>query len=162
MAEASAKMSEVVRQDGDPQAAFRNAAKVIERTYTAPFLAHNCMEPMNFFADVRDGKAEFAGPLQKAELTEQTLSARLGIPVEQIDIQLTRLGGGYGRRSYAHWAVESALISQRMNAPIKLIYTREDDMTGGIYRPAYQATYRAALDADNNLDRAAHQCWWPF
>ena len=79
------------------------------------------------------------------------LSARLGIPVEHIDIQLTRLGGGYGRRSYANWALEAALISQKMNAPVKLIYTREDDMTGGIYRPAYQAVYRAALDADNNL-----------
>ncbi|MDH5598988.1 MAG: molybdopterin-dependent oxidoreductase, partial [Cyclobacteriaceae bacterium] len=114
-------------------------------------LAHNCMEPMNFFADVQNGKAELAGPLQKAELTEKTLSARLGIPIENIDIQMTRLGGGYGRRSYAHWAIEAALISQKMNAPVKLIYTREDDMTGGIYRPAYQATYRAALDAENNL-----------
>ena len=64
---------------------------------------------------------------------------------------MTRLGGGYGRRSYAHWALEAALISQKMNAPVKLVYTREDDMTGGIYRPAYQVTYRAALDADNNL-----------
>jgi isoquinoline 1-oxidoreductase beta subunit len=79
------------------------------------------------------------------------LSARLGIAIENIDIQLTRLGGGFGRRSYAHWAVEAALISQKMNAPVKLIYTREDDMTGGIYRPAYQATYRAALDNENKL-----------
>lgn len=141
----------VVRKDGDPESAFKNAAKVIERTYTAPFLAHNCMEPMNFFADVRNGKANLVGPLQKAELTEQTIAARLGIPVENIDIQLTRLGGGYGRRSYAHWAAEAALISQKMNAPVKLVYTREDDMTGGIYRPAYQATYRAALDKANNL-----------
>ncbi len=73
------------------------------------------------------------------------------MPAENIEIQLTRLGGGYGRRSYAHWAIEAAVISQKMQAPIKLIYTREDDMTGGIYRPAYQATYRAALDADNAL-----------
>ena len=151
MAETASKPGKVVRKDGNPEAAFKNAAKVIERTYTAPYLAHNCMEPMNFFADVKNGKAELSGPCQKAELTEQALSARLGIPIENIDIQLTRLGGGYGRRSYAHWALEAALISQKMNAPVKLIYTREDDMTGGIYRPAYQATYRAALDADNNL-----------
>ncbi|MEZ5040215.1 MAG: molybdopterin cofactor-binding domain-containing protein [Saprospiraceae bacterium] len=151
MAEVGAKSGQVVRKDGDPEAAFRSATKVIERTYTAPFLAHNCMEPMNFFAHVTSEKATLIGPLQKAELTEQALSARLGMPVEQIDIQMTRLGGGYGRRSYAHWLIESALISQKMNAPIKLMYTREDDMTGGIYRPAYQATYRAALDADNNL-----------
>ncbi len=141
----------IVRRDGNPEAAFKNAAKIIERTYTAPFLAHNCMEPMNFFADVKDGRADLSGPLQKAELTEQTIAARLGIPLDQININLTRLGGGYGRRSYAHWAVEAALISQKMQAPIKLIYSREDDMTGGIYRPAYQATYRAALDSDHNL-----------
>ncbi len=75
----------------------------------------------------------------------------MGIPVDQIDIQLTRLGGGYGRRSYAHWAIEAALISQKMKAPVKLIYTREDDMTGGIYRPMYQVSYKAALDTKNNL-----------
>ena len=140
-----------VRKDGNPELAFANASRIIERTYTAPHLAHNCMEPMNFYADVKNNKAELSGPLQKAELTEQTISARLGIPIENIDIQLTRLGGGYGRRSYAHWAIEAALISQKMNAPIKLIYTREDDMTGGIYRPAYRAKYRAALDENNNL-----------
>ncbi len=151
MSEVGAIPGTVIRKDGNPEAAFKNAAKIIERTYKAPFLAHNCMEPMNFFADVKNGKAEFSGPLQKAELTEHALSTRLGIPIENIDILLTRLGGGYGRRSYAHWAIEAGLISQKMNAPIKLIYTREDDMTGGIYRPAYQATYRAALDRNNNL-----------
>ena len=147
----SAQAAIIRRKDGNPEAAFKNAARVIERTYTAPFLAHNCMEPMNFFADVTDEKAELIGPLQKPELTEKTLSARLGMPVEKIDIRMTRLGGGYGRRSYAHWLVEAALISQKMNAPIKLIYTREDDMTDGIYRPAYQAKFRAGLDSDNNL-----------
>ena len=151
LTEMAAKKATVVRKDGNPKAAFKKAAKVIEKTYTAPFLAHNCMEPMNFFAHVTAEKAALKGPLQKAELTEQTLSARLGMPVENIDIQMTRLGGGYGRRSYANWLIEAALISQKMNAPIKLVYTREDDMTGGIYRPMYQATYRAALDGDNNL-----------
>jgi isoquinoline 1-oxidoreductase subunit beta len=141
----------VRRKDGDVELAFKNATKVIERTYTAPFLAHNCMEPMNFFAHVTEEKALLSGPLQKPEFTEQALSARLGLPLEKIDIKMTRLGGGYGRRSYAHWLIEAALISQKVKAPVKLIYTREDDMTGGIYRPAYTAKYRAALDADNNL-----------
>lgn len=151
MLEMGSKQAKIVRKDGDPENAFRKAAKIIEQTYTAPFLAHNCMEPMNFFADVQENSAELAGPLQKAELTERALSSRLGIPVDQIDIQLTRLGGGYGRRSYAHWAIEAALISQKMKAPVKLIYTREDDMTGGIYRPMYQVSYKAALDTKNNL-----------
>lgn len=74
-----------------------------------------------------------------------------GLPKEKIDIQLVRMGGGFGRRAYSHYMVEAALISQRVNAPVKLMYTREDDMTFGIYRPAYHATYRAALDAGNNL-----------
>ncbi|WP_026966516.1 xanthine dehydrogenase family protein molybdopterin-binding subunit [Algoriphagus terrigena] len=150
MAESS-KKARTVRKDGDPESAFISAAKVIERTYNGPFLAHNCMEPMNFFAHVQGDKVDCAGPLQKPELTEQALSSRLEIPVENISIEMTRLGGGYGRRSYAHWLIEAAVISQKVNAPVKLIYTREDDMTGGIYRPMYQATYRAALDKDNNL-----------
>jgi isoquinoline 1-oxidoreductase beta subunit len=64
---------------------------------------------------------------------------------------MPRMGGGFGRKAYAHYVVEAALISQKVNAPIKLIYTREDDLTNGVYRPAYQATYRAALDENNNL-----------
>jgi isoquinoline 1-oxidoreductase beta subunit len=141
----------VRRQDGDVEQAFKGASKIIERTYDGPFLAHNCMEPMNFFAHVTDEKAVLVGPLQKPEFTEQALSARLGIPLEKIDIKMTRLGGGYGRRSYAHWLIEAALISQEVRAPVKLLYTREDDMTSGIYRPNYSATYRAALDTDNKL-----------
>ena len=149
--ESMAKPATVVRKDGNPEQAFKDAARIIERTYNGPFLAHNCMEPMNFFADVTAEKALLIGPLQKPELTEQTLSARLGMPLEKIDIQMTRLGGGFGRRSYAHWLLEAALISQKISAPVKLIYTREDDMTSGIYRPAYSVMYRAALDANNNL-----------
>jgi CO/xanthine dehydrogenase Mo-binding subunit len=151
MVEMSTKPGKIERRDSDPETAFTKAIRIIERTYTAPFLAHNCMEPVNFFANVTDDKVELAGPCQKAELTEHTVSARLGIPVEKIDIQLTRLGGGFGRKSYAHFMVEAALISQKMKAPVKLIYSREDDMTSGIYRSTYSATYRAALDGNNNL-----------
>jgi isoquinoline 1-oxidoreductase beta subunit len=79
------------------------------------------------------------------------VAARLGLPLEKVDVQMTRMGGGFGRRLYGHFMVEAALISQKMKAPIKLIYSREDDMTNGSYRPSYHATYRAALDANNNL-----------
>ncbi len=146
-----AKSMKVVRRDGDPESAFKKAAKVIERNYSAPYLAHNCMEPMNSFAHVEGDKVWLASPLQAPGLIEPTISERLGIPVENIEIEMTRMGGGFGRRAYSHYMVEAALISQKENAPIKLMYTREDDMTNGIYRPTYQATYRAALDENNNL-----------
>ncbi len=151
MAEMAAKPGRVVRRDGDPEAAFARAAKIVEGTYTAPFLAHNAMEPMTCFAHVTADQAEVAGPIQAPEFIERTLSARLGLPPEKIDIALTRMGGGFGRRAYGHHMVEAAVISRQVNAPVKLMYTREDDMTFGAFRPAYHATYRAALDADNNL-----------
>src|SRR6478735_2760543 len=141
----------LLRKDGDPEAAFKNAAQIIERTYNAPFLAHNCMEPMNFFADVTDEKALVAGPLQAPGWAEPTLANVLNLPADKIEIQMTRMGGGFGRRGCAHYMFEAALISQKIKAPIKLVYTREDDMTYGIYRPMYTATYRAALDANKNL-----------
>jgi isoquinoline 1-oxidoreductase beta subunit len=145
------KPGTVRRKDGDPETAFKNAAGVIERTYTAPFLDHACMEPMNFFAHMTDEKVFLLGPLQKPALTRQAVSTRLGVPPEKIEIQMTRLGGGFGRRSYAHWLIEAALISQKIKAPVKLVYSREDDMTSGIYRPAYNITFRAALDTNNNM-----------
>tara|TARA_R110002073_G_scaffold193689_2_gene352644 strand:- start:120 stop:2378 length:2259 start_codon:yes stop_codon:yes gene_type:complete len=151
MAEYASKPGREVRKDGNPDAAFKNAAKVIERSYSCPFLAHNCMEPMNFFAHVTEDSAKLAGPLQAPGFIEGTLSARLGLPVEKIDIEMTRMGGGFGRRAYAHYAVEAAVISKHVKAPVKLVYNREDDMTFGIFRPSYHATYKAALDENNNL-----------
>ena len=151
MKEYATKPARVVRKDGDPEAAFKSAAKVIERTYTAPFLAHNTMEPMNFFADVTSDKAELVGPTQTPESMEKTVAARLGLPLDKIDIKMTRMGGGFGRRLYGNFLVEVAVISQQVGAPVKLIYTREDDMTFGTYRPAYHAVYKAGLDENNNL-----------
>jgi isoquinoline 1-oxidoreductase subunit beta len=151
MAEMAKKPAKQLRKDGDPETAFKNAAQIIERTYSAPFLAHNCMEPMNCFAHVTAEKAFLAGPLQAPEFAEKTIASSIGLPVEKIDIEMTRMGGGFGRRAYPHYMVEAALISKKVQAPIKLIYMREDDMAYGIYRPMYTATYRAALDANKNL-----------
>lgn len=147
----SAKSAKTVRMDGDPGKAFKEADHIVERSYSAPFLAHNTMEPMNFFADVTEDKAELVGPVQTPEFMEKAVAARLGLPLDKIDLQMTRQGGGFGRRLYGHFVVEAAVISKKMKAPVKLIYTREDDMSFGNYRPAYYATYRAALDADKNL-----------
>jgi isoquinoline 1-oxidoreductase beta subunit len=106
---------------------------------------------MNFFAHVSDEKALLVGPLQAPGWTEPTLSKILNLPADKIEIQMTRMGGGFGRRAYGHYLIEAALISKKVKAPVKLVYTREDDMTYGIYRPMYTATYRAALDANKNL-----------
>jgi len=151
MQEKAKEPATLLRKDGDPDTAFKNAAQIIERTYTAPFLAHNALEPQNCFAHVTDEKALLIGPLQAPEFTERTLAARLKLPLEKIDIQMTRMGGGFGRRAYGHYLVEAAIISRHIKAPVKLVYSREDDMTYGIYRPMYTATYRAALDANKNL-----------
>ncbi|MEM6348442.1 MAG: molybdopterin cofactor-binding domain-containing protein, partial [Bacteroidota bacterium] len=139
------------RLDGNPDSAFRGAAKIIERSYSAPFLAHNTMEPMNFFADVTADKAELVGPIQTPENQRKTTAAALGMSEDQVTVMMTRMGGGFGRRLYGHFGTEAARISQEVKAPVKLVYTREDDMTQGTYRPAYKVSYKAALDADNNL-----------
>jgi isoquinoline 1-oxidoreductase subunit beta len=151
MKEMAGKKVDTLRKDGDPESAFRKAAKVLERTYTAPYLAHNTMEPVNCFAHVTEDGAEIYGPTQAPEFIIQTLSTRLGLPKESIHIKLARMGGGFGLRAYCHHMVEAALISQHVKAPVKLLYTREDDMTYGIYRPTYTATFKAALDKDNKL-----------
>lgn len=151
MAEMAKKSGNVLRKDGDPAAVFKKAAKVLERTYNAPFLAHNTMEPVNCFAYVTADKAELYGPTQAPDFVRNTVAARLGLPKESVHIKLPRMGGGFGLRAYGHHMVEAAVISQKLNAPIKMVYTREDDMTYGIYRPTYTATYRAALDENNNL-----------
>ena len=139
------------RKDGNPDAAFAKATKVIERTYSSPFIAHNTLEPMNFFADVKENSVELIGPTQTPKALEDSVSKLLEIPAENITVSMTRIGGGFGRRLYVHFGVEAAAISKRMGAPIKLIYTREDDMTQGTYRPAYRSVYKAGLDKNNNL-----------
>ncbi|MEO6347907.1 MAG: molybdopterin cofactor-binding domain-containing protein [Aquaticitalea sp.] len=140
-----------VRKDGNPEKAFSEAAKVIESSYTAPYLAHSPLEPLNFYANVTSDKAELIGPIQTPEFMEKSVSKRLGISLDKIDIQMTRIGGGFGRKLYGHYLVEAAVISQKIKKPVKLTYTREDDMTFGAYRPTYQASFRAALDKNNKM-----------
>ncbi len=143
--------AEVGRRDGDPEAAFARATTVVERTYSAPFLAHNTLEPMNFFAHVQGDRAELLGPIQTPEFLRRSVASACELSEDKITIDLTRMGGGFGRRLYGNFGVEAAVISQKMQAPIKLLYTREDDMTQGTYRPSYKVHYRAGLDAAGNL-----------
>ncbi|MEN8250183.1 MAG: molybdopterin cofactor-binding domain-containing protein [Bacteroidota bacterium] len=139
------------RKDGDVDSAFKNAAKVIERTYSAPFLPHNPMEPMNFYANVTETKAELAGPIQTPESMRNSVAKVLGLNIEDVTIEMTRIGGGFGRRLYGNYGIEAAVISKKAKAPVKLVYTREDDITHGTYRPAYKVRYKAAIDENNKI-----------
>ncbi|MEN9686756.1 MAG: hypothetical protein RLZZ28_2542 [Bacteroidota bacterium] len=145
------KQGKVLRKDGDPEAAFAKAKKVLEKTYSAPFLSHNPMEPISCFAHITDQKAFFVAPIQIPEMMKQNIMKNLDLPAEKIEMKLARMGGGFGRRAYGHYIIEAGHISKKVKAPVKLIYTREDDMTNGVYRPTYMVTYKAAIDANNNV-----------
>ncbi len=133
------------RNDGNVRRAFANADKVIERVYEAPFLPHNTMEPMNFFADVTDTKAELIGPIQTPQWTQGRVAQLLGREAADVTIDMTRMGGGFGRRLYGDFALEVAEISDKIRKPVKLVFSREDDMTAGTYRPASKYKFRAAI-----------------
>jgi len=146
------KTEKPVRVDGDVDFAFTNANKVIESVFEAPFLPHSSMEPMNFFADVRTGRADVYGGTQTPERSYNEISKALGIPKENVTVGMSpRMGGGFGRRLMVDYSVEAALISKEANSPVLVTWTREDDMQGGFYRPAGMYRYRAALDKNNEF-----------
>jgi isoquinoline 1-oxidoreductase beta subunit len=141
----------VRRKDGDVETAFKNAAKVIKGEYQCPFISHSPMEPMNFFADARADGVELVGPTQTPARARAEVSQLLNIPEDKITLQLTRLGGGFGRRLKNDYVTEAAELSSIIKKPVKLIWSKEDDMTGGTYRPAVRYRFEAALDATGNL-----------
>jgi isoquinoline 1-oxidoreductase beta subunit len=141
----------VRRKDGEVDVAFKGAAKVITREYQCPFLSHAPLEPMNFFAHVREDGVELVGPTQTPEMARTEVAKLLGISPYQITVELTRLGGGFGRRLKADYVLEAAELSSIIKAPVKVIWTREDDLTGGSYRPAVRYRFSAALDAKGSM-----------
>ena len=143
--------AEMRRKDGDTEGVFKTAAKVIEAEYQCPFLSHSPMEPMNFFAHVTADKVELIGPTQNPQSARADVAKLLSVAPEKVTVQMTRMGGGFGRRLRSDFAMEAAELSSIIKAPVKVIWTREDDMTGGIYRPACRYRFRAALDKDSNL-----------
>ena len=136
------------REDGDVKMAFANADKVIERTYHAPFLPHNCLEPMNFYADVSTDKVHLVGPIQTPAWTVSRVAKLLDRKPETIHCEMTRMGGGFGRRLYGDFALEAAEISSKINKPVKVVFSREDDMTAGTYRPSTKYRIKASLKSD--------------
>jgi len=133
------------REDGNVNKAFSEADKVIERTYHSPFLPHNCLEPMNFYANVTADKVHLVGPIQTPQWTVNRVAQLLERKVEEIHCEMTRMGGGFGRRLYGDFAIEAAEISSLASTPIKVVFSREDDMTAGTYRPAIKYRIKAAL-----------------
>lgn len=134
-----------LRKDGDVEKAFKQADKIIERTYESPFLPHNCMEPMNFFADVTDTKVHLVGPIQTPESSAEAVADMLGRDLAEVHCEMTRMGGGFGRRLYSDFVLEAAEISDAIRKPVKMVSSREDDMTTGVYRPAIKYRIKASI-----------------
>jgi isoquinoline 1-oxidoreductase beta subunit len=135
----------VRREDGNVVKAFAEADEVLERTYESPFLPHNCMEPMNFYANVTKDKVHLVGPIQTPAGTAQRIAKLINRDENDIHLEMTRMGGGFGRRLYGDFALEAAEISNITKQPIKVIYSREDDMAAGIYRPAIKYRIKASV-----------------
>jgi isoquinoline 1-oxidoreductase beta subunit len=136
-----------VKKTGDTTKAMQATAKKLEASYELPFLAHATMEPMNFTADVRADGCDLYGPTQFPQLAEGMAMQVTGLPKEKIKVHTTFLGGGFGRRIDVDFIVQALQISKAVKKPVKLIWTREDDMTHDFYRPTSLNTMSAALDA---------------
>lgn len=135
----------VRREDGNVKKAFAEADEVLERTYESPFLPHNCMEPMNFYANVTTEKVHLVGPIQTPAGTAQRIAKLINRDERDIHLEMTRMGGGFGRRLYGDFALEAAEISSITKLPVKVIYSREDDMAAGVYRPAIKYRIKASV-----------------
>jgi isoquinoline 1-oxidoreductase beta subunit len=144
------KVLEITKPQGDVVAALKGAAKVLEAEYVIPMQAHAPLEPMNFTAHVQGNKALLIGPTQFQQGAQGAVAGALGLKPEDITLQTTFLGGGFGRRLELDFIVQAAEISKAVNQPVKLLWTREDDMTHDFYRPVGVNQLKAGLDASGN------------
>ncbi|MCB2016327.1 MAG: xanthine dehydrogenase family protein molybdopterin-binding subunit [Hydrogenophaga sp.] len=145
LTEGASKAEAVARQEGDVEKA--GAAKLIEAVYEAPYLAHACMEPMNCTARVKDGEVEIWAGTQSQGPVQGILSQVASVDPGKVKVNTMFLGGGFGRRFAPDFVIDATLLSKISGAPVKLIYTREDDMAAGYYRPASVAKFTGGLDA---------------
>ncbi|MBD2703732.1 xanthine dehydrogenase family protein molybdopterin-binding subunit [Spirosoma sp. BT702] len=145
----ASQMRENLKKPGpSPQfeAAFENATKKLEAVYETPYQSHSCMEPLNCIAHVQDNRIEIWGPIQEANWIQADLSERMGIPKENVTVNMTFLGGGFGRKAFPDYPHEAALISKAINAPVQVVWTREDDMRLGPFRPGAFYACRGGID----------------
>lgn len=148
---------QVVRDDGDFDAAFAAAATTHEAYYWQPYVCHAPLEPQNCIADVRDDGINIIGPMQFPSSANRAIANALDRDRLSINVEITRLGGGFGRRLSSDYALEAALISDAVRKPIKLLWTREDDMRHDFFRPAGMHHLRAGFDADGVLTAWTHR-----
>jgi isoquinoline 1-oxidoreductase beta subunit len=123
------------RTKGDVASALSRAAKKVEAVYETPYESHSCMEPLNCIADVKADSAEIWGPIQAPGWIQDDLVKALGIPKDKIIVNMTFLGGGFGRKAFFDYPQEAAFISKEIKAPVKVMWTREDDTLIGPFRP---------------------------
>ena len=144
---AAARPGAVIRKQGDPDAALAGAARTLEAEYELPFLAHATMEPMNFTADVQKDSCLVCGPTQFQQLAAGVAAEASGLAPEQVTVRTTFLGGGFGRRIDVDFVRQAVEISKAIGGgPVKLVWTREDDMTHDFYRPISHHRLSGALD----------------
>ena len=141
-----------VRNDGDAAAALANAAKKIEAVYEVPYLSHLMMEPLNCTVDLRADSCEVWTGSQFQTIDRANAAKIAGLPPERVQLHTTFLGGGFGRRAnpQSDFVVEAVHVAKAVGAPVKVIWTREDDMAGGWYRPAFLHAIEGGVDASGN------------
>jgi isoquinoline 1-oxidoreductase beta subunit len=147
----------LARNDGDAPGAIAAAARALEATYEAPLLAHATMEPMNCVADVRPDRCEIWAPHQAPDWARSEVAGALGLPPEQVTVHTTLLGGGFGRRFLPEELIEAAQVSRLAGAPVKLVFTREDDMQRDWYRPMSVHRMAGGVNAQGRVTGWLHR-----
>ena len=140
-----------LRRDGDVASALKGAKHIVEAAYSYPFLAHIDLEPQNCTAHFTDGKVTLWAPTQNPGPGAKLVAATLGIPESAVAVNMTRIGGGFGRRLRNDFMAEAAWISKQVAAPVKLLWSRQDDMQHDFYRPAGFHFFRAGLDTEGKI-----------
>ena len=149
-----------VKREGkglSPEESRQQFADVYSQDYESQFMAHATMEPMNCTAHVTDDSCTVWGPLQGPELAKLTLSGMFKMPPENVSINRTLLGGGFGRRLLVDFVVQAALVSKAVNKPVKVVWSREEDMQHDVYRPATLNRITAGLDKNGKPEAISHK-----